>query len=61
MSTVQYAYVAGELVSRAGLLFNLDSMYPELELQQDDLEIIDGEWTIDGMEPLEWCEAMMMD
>jgi hypothetical protein len=57
----RYAYVAGELVSNDGLLFNLDSMYPELHLQLDDLEIIDGEWTIDGMEPLEWCRAMMME
>ena len=60
------AYVTGgglppELVDREGLLFNLISMYPELHLQWDDLEIIDGEWTIDGMEPLEWCQAMTMD
>lgn len=60
------AYVTGgglppELISREALLFNLNSLYPDLHLQWDDLEIIDDEWTIDGMEPVEWCQAMMMD
>lgn len=24
----------------------------------DDLEWVDGSWTLDGMDPIEWCEAM---
>lgn len=27
-------------------------------IPMDDFEYIDGEWTLDGMDPYEWAEAM---
>lgn len=27
----------------------------------EDLEWLDGGWTLDGMDPIEWCEAMTAD
>lgn len=32
-----------------------------IELSPDDFEMIDGDWTLDGMDPAEWVEAMTMD
>jgi hypothetical protein len=58
---IRKAYVRGDYLNVAELTCSLNAAYPELELQTDDLVIIDGLWTIDGMDPYEWCEAMMMD
>lgn len=30
-------------------------------MHRDDFVWADGEWTIDGMNPYEWAEAMMQD
>lgn len=32
-----------------------------LDINPFDLEWIDGEWTVDGMDPQEWLEAMELD
>jgi hypothetical protein len=32
-----------------------------LNLVPADLVEIEGEWTLDGMDPWEWCEAMLMN
>jgi hypothetical protein len=32
----------------------------DLELTLSDFKKIDGEWTLDGMDPGEWLDAMLM-
>ena len=33
----------------------------DIALSTSDFVKIDGEWTLDGMDPGEWIEAMVMD
>lgn len=55
------AWFNGNELTRSQVTDALNETFPDLHIQWDDLEIIDGEWTIDGMNPLEWCEAMTRD
>lgn len=47
------AYVGNTEYNSFELLYNLSSTYPELGLSGGDLDIMDGEWVIDGMDPYE--------
>lgn len=47
--------------TKSQILAKLNTEYA-LNLDPTDLvKNYDGEWTIDGMDPIEWCEAMTMD
>lgn len=47
--------------SKQQLVTVLNALYPELEIKGRDIATVDGQFTIDGMDPHEWCEAMMED
>lgn len=52
-----------DLAERERLCRELNAVYHGewLNITPEEIELTDEGWTIDGMDPWEWCEAMLMD
>jgi hypothetical protein len=55
------AWFNGNLLSITFVVDVLNVVFPDCHVQWDDLVIIDGHWTIDGIDPIDWCRNRPMD
>lgn len=55
------AWLGNLLVTVELAVSMLNTRYPDVHLQWDDLVNDGGDWAIDSMDPYEWCEAMNME
>lgn len=59
--TYEVLVITHSRIARSALADLINKEFPGLYLEPLEFEWVDGQWSLDCMDPREWCEAMTMD